>query len=176
MHSIRSTCLAACLAAASFCDAVHAAPHAHEHGVVRLSIAVEGDRLTIGLDAPLDSLLGFERAPRSDAEKKAASEVLGKLSEPAGLFKPTAEAGCKPMDSAVDAPVLQSGTSARGGHADLQGSYVFQCTAPDRLKALQVDLFDAFKRIRRIDVQVAGPRGQSRSVLRPGTRSVALRT
>jgi len=49
-----------------------AAPQAHEHGVARLSVAVDGKRRTIELDAPLDGWLGFERAPRTDAERKAA--------------------------------------------------------------------------------------------------------
>ena len=48
------------------------AAKAHQHGVARLDVAVEATRVTLYLDTPLDNLLGFERAPRTDAERKAA--------------------------------------------------------------------------------------------------------
>ena len=50
-----------------------AAQHAHEHGRLRLAIAIDGEQLSIALEAPLDSLVGFERAPRTDAERRSAA-------------------------------------------------------------------------------------------------------
>ena len=43
--------------------------HAHVHGAVQLDVAVDGPTLTLTLEAPLDSVVGFERAPRTAAEK-----------------------------------------------------------------------------------------------------------
>ena len=66
---------------------------AHEHGALKLDIAVEGTTLSIGMEAPLDNLLGFERAPRTDAERKAAADVLTRLRSPdkaPALFVPDA--------------------------------------------------------------------------------------
>lgn len=42
--------------------------HAHTHGVVTLGVAVDQSTITLELSAPLESLVGFERAPRTDAE------------------------------------------------------------------------------------------------------------
>ena len=83
---------------------VQAAPAAHEHGVARLSVAVDGRTLSVELDAPLDGLLGFERPPRTDAERKAAADLLQRLRDPAALFRPDAAAGCSAGAVTVSAP------------------------------------------------------------------------
>lgn len=158
-----------------FSHGVMAAPQAHQHGVASLAVAVDGNRLSIELDAPLDGFLGFERAPRTDAEKKAAAELLARLKSADGLFRPDAAAGCKAGAAEVKAPVLEPGARpAQGDHADLEAQFVFDCAQPAALRQLDVGLFDAFKRLQRIDVQVAGPKGQSKVTLRRPARTVPL--
>jgi len=183
--------LVACMALAA--SAAHAGK-AHEHGVVRLDVSVEGSRLTIDMVAALDNWLGFERAPRTDAERKAAAEVLARLRNPqqgTPLFVPDAAAQCQLVKAEVSAPVLEPGTKpaaksatapasppaahkSGGEHADLEASYTFQCAQPTPLRTLELGLFDAYKRIQRIHVQVVGPKGQSKVTLRRPARSVAL--
>jgi hypothetical protein len=149
---------------------------AHEHGAVKLDVAVEGNTLSIGLDVPLDNLLGFERAPRSEAERKAAADVLARLRSPGTLFAADAAAQCTPGEAQVHAPVLEPGAAAAGPdeHADLEASYTFKCAQPQHLRTLDVGLFEAYRRIRRIDVQVAGPKGQSKVTLKRPARVVKL--
>ena len=183
--------LVACMALAA--ATVHAGK-AHEHGVVRLDVSVEGSRLTIDMVAALDNWLGFERAPRTDAERKAAAEVLARLRNPqqgTPLFVPDAAAQCQLVKAEVLAPVLEPGAKpaaksatapasppaahkSGGEHADLEASYTFQCAQPTQLRTLELGLFDAYKRIQRIHVQVAGPKGQSKVTLRRPARSVTL--
>ena len=183
--------LVACMALAA--SAAHAGK-AHEHGVVRLDVSVEGSRLTIDMMAALDNWLGFERAPRTDAERKAAAEVLARLRNPqqgTPLFVPDAAAQCQLVKAEVSAPVLEPGAKPaaksgaapasppaahKGGaeHADLETSYTFQCAQPTQLRTLELGLFDAYKRIQRIHVQVAGPKGQSKVTLRRPARSITL--
>ena len=166
----------------------------HEHGVVRLDVSIEGPALTVAMTAALDNWLGFERAPRTDAERKAAAEVLARLRNPqqgTPLFVPDAAAQCQLVKAEVSAPVLEPGAKPtaksgaapasppaahKGGaeHADLETSYTFQCAQPTQLRTLELGLFDAYKRIQRIHVQVAGPKGQSKVTLRRPARSVAL--
>ena len=52
---------------------------AHEHGIARLGLAVDGARVTIDLELPAESVFGFERAPRSAEERAAAAEALDRL-------------------------------------------------------------------------------------------------
>lgn len=171
MPGIRTRLSTVLLAAA----AATAAAAPHEHGVARLAVSLEGNRLSIDLDAPLDGFLGFERAPRTDAERKAAADLLVRLKAPEGLFKPDAAAGCKAAGAEVKAPVLEPGAKpAKGEHADLEAQYQFECGQPAALRQLDVGLFDAFRRLQRVDVQVAGPRGQSKTTLKRPARSVPL--
>ena len=148
---------------------------AHEHGVVKLDVAVDGATLNIEMRTPLDSLLGFERAPRTDAERKAAAAVLAQLRAPGTLFVADAAAGCSLSKAEVVAPVLEAGAKPADGHADLDASYVYTCTQPQELRTLQLGLFEAYKRMRRIDVQTAGPQGQGKATLRRPANSVTLR-
>ncbi|MEI8267250.1 MAG: DUF2796 domain-containing protein [Betaproteobacteria bacterium] len=171
-------------------SAAHAGK-AHEHGVVRLDVSIEGPQVTIDMTAALDNWLGFERTPRTDAERKAAAEVLARLRNPsqgAALFALSPQAQCQLAQAEVSAPVLEPAAkpaapaavppppAAKGGaeHADLEASYRFQCAQPALLNTLDLGLFDTYKRIQRIEVQVAGPKGQSKVTLRRPARSVAL--
>ena len=87
-----------------------------------------------------------------------------------------AAAQCTLSKSEVQAPVLEPGAkpSAKDGHADLDASYEFTCAKPDELRTLDVDLFEAYKRTQRIDVQVAGPKGQAKVMLKRPARKVQL--
>jgi hypothetical protein len=152
---------------------------AHEHGALKLDVAIEGNKLTIAMEAPLDNLLGFERAPRTDAERKAAAEVLARLRSPnqgKALFSADASAQCTLSKADVQAPVLEPGAkpAPKDEHADLDASYEFSCAQPAELRSLDVGLFDAYKRIQRIDVQVAGAKSQSKVTLKRPARSVKL--
>lgn len=170
--------LIGCLALAVASGAASAGK-AHEHGALKLDVAIEGNRLTIAMEAPLDNLLGFERAPRTDAERKASAEVLARLrstDKSASLFTPDAAAQCTLGKAEVQAPVLEPGAkpAAQDGHADLDATYEFSCAQAGELRNLDVGLFEAYKRIQRIDVQVAGAKGQWKVTLRRPARQVRL--
>ena len=153
-----------------------AAGKPHEHGAVSVAVAVEAAELGVEAVMPLDDLLGFERAPRSEAERKAAAHVLERLRAGADLFRPDPAARCTLSGVEVEAPVLEPArrAAASAEHAELSARYRFTCANAARLAALEIRLFDAFPRIRRIEVQVAAPHGQSRTVLRPPARQVRL--
>lgn len=159
--------------------AAHATEAAHVHGLMRLDIAVEQSTLTVQLEAPLDSLLGFERAPRTAAERQAADALLQRMGDGASLFKPSAAAQCRPTEARVDSPVLQTAGSAAHGagheHADLDASYAYRCTHPEQLAHIEVGLFEAFRRLQRIEVQVAGPQQQLKQTLQRPDKRVPLR-
>jgi hypothetical protein len=150
---------------------------AHQHGVATMDVVVEGSTLTIELATPLDNLLGFERAPRTDAERARVQAMTTKLRAPQELFRPDAAAGCTPKTTTLESPVLGlgSGPAAKGDHADLDASFVFECRAIGELRAVDVALFGAFPGFKRIGVQVAGPAGQARHALTPQARRLPLR-
>ena len=161
--------------------ASHAGTAAHVHGLMRLDIAIDKQVLTVQLASPLDSLLGFERAPRTPAERQAADAVLKRMGDTATLFKPDAAAQCVPTNVRIESAALQSVAAAPGKdtrkdseHADLDASYEFTCAQPDQLTTLEVGLFDAFKRLKKIEVQVAGANTQSKQTLKRPNKVISL--
>ena len=148
----------------------------HEHGVARLDVAVDAGRVRIELDTPLDNLLGFERAPRSDAERDKVSAMVARLRAGEALFRIDAAAGCKLSKVDLVSPPLGLGkeAAAAGEHGDLNGSYEFLCVHGARAVFLEVGLFDAFPALKRIDLQVTTPKGQLKAVLRKPASRVAL--
>ena len=154
----------------------------HEHGVVRLDVSVDGSLLRLDLSAPLDNWLGFERSPRNDAERKAAADVLTRLRNPTQtppLFSADAAAQCRLVKAEVSAPALEGagGATAKHAsdeHADLEASFEFACAQPAQLRTLDVGLFDAYRRIQLIRVQLATAKAQAKVTLKRPARSVSL--
>jgi hypothetical protein len=101
---------------------VQAAGHAHVHGVAKLDIAVETTKLTLQLDSPLDNLLGFEHAPRTDAEHKRAEAAIAQLRAGATMFKIDPAAQCTLAAVELSSAALKLGTpdpaEEHDGHAD----------------------------------------------------------
>lgn len=149
--------------------ALPAQEHAHEHGVVRLDVAVQANTLSVQLEAPLDSVLGFEHKPRSAAERAAADAMQARLKDAAALLRPDAAAQCRLTRAEVESAAADS-----DGHADIDARYEFDCRQPERLATLDLGLFEAFPRIQRIEVQVAGPKRQSGQTLKRPARLLRL--
>jgi hypothetical protein len=191
------TCRVALTGLALLCCAAGAsAGKAHQHGAVTLDVAVEAAEVSLSVEMPLDSLVGFERAPRTQAERQAAAAALAKMRDGGALFRFDAAAQCTLASAKVEAPVLEPAAqtttqpptqtttqptthptakpAAAGEHADLDASYAFRCAQPVRLASLEVLLFDAFPRVERIDVQAVLPHGQRKVVLRRAARTVRL--
>ena len=94
------------------------AQNAHVHGAARLELTVDGQRVSLRLESPLQNLLGFEHAPRTDREKAAVKTMTERLGRPDELFALTAAARCKAGTTHIDAPVLGLvGAPAAGGRA-----------------------------------------------------------
>jgi hypothetical protein len=177
-----------------------AAQHAHEHGIAKLQVAVDGPTLTLNFSSALDNLLGFEHAPRTPQERTAAADLTARLRKPDALLIPSPAANCALTSARLDAPVLErKGTAParnEGGkgstsvdtkgssksrhdhdhkseHADLSVEYLFRCENPQALRGLEVKLFERFRRLRQVNVQIAGPKGQSAANLTSSRQMVS---
>ena len=156
----------------------HGAGHAHVHGLAKLELVVEPKQLNLRLESPLDNLVGFERAPRTPAERKRVDEAVAALRAADGVFTPDPAAGCTLRSVVLHSAVLKLGDpgSAKpmeAGHAELEAEVVFDCQDTARLGHLDTALFKAFPRMRQLDAEGVTPSGQfKRSLKRPATRLV----
>jgi hypothetical protein len=141
------------------------AAEGHSHGVGHLNASLEGDVFSVELELPLESLLGFERAPKSAQDLARVRELATLLRSGDSLLLPSPAAGCAlsgvSLASAAISPELlgEKATSAAAGaseqeHADLDAHYRFKCARPAELKRLEVAFFDTFKRLRVIEARL----------------------
>lgn len=149
---------------------------AHEHGRASVDIAIERNQITLGLHTPLDNLVGFERAPRSAAERQTAEAAVARLRAADGWMRIDPKAGCTLGEAVLESAALGlgGGTHKEGEHADVEGSVTYRCTDATQAGYIELGLADAFKRIRTVDVQVAGSNGQFKRTLSGKTRRISL--
>ncbi len=174
---------------------VHAGQNAHTHGRITLDAAIDTEAVTLQIEAPLDSFLGFERAPKSPAEKARVAEMVASLRAADSLFKIDPAGGCtlaqvrlvskvlnlddtKQAGAASSSPSSQkppgahpplvhtgAAHSEKEGHAEIAMSVVYSCTSAGATRYVGTTLFDTFKRLHAIDAQVASAGGQFKRIL-----------
>jgi hypothetical protein len=138
----------------------------HQHGVARLEVTLDGGALQVALDSPAENLLGFEHAPRTDAQKQTVVRVERQLKEPARLFTPVAAAGCQSQPARVEIKLPPAGSSET--HSEIEAAWGWRCEQPAALAHLDVGLFKAFPRLKELRVQIVTAQGQKAAVLKPG--------
>lgn len=145
------------------------AARGHAHGVGALDIVVSDTQLSLALELPLDAAAGFERAPKTAAEKAVLEEASKVLNNGAAVFIPTPAAACTLHSTEVRIPFTASDAAQKetGEHADIHAAYVFDCTAPKALKGFETSLFKQFRRLYRIEARRVGPDNQGTGKLTP---------
>jgi len=164
--------------------------HAHSHGRLAMNVSVDAQSIGIQLEVPLDNFLGFERAPRNDAERKRVGDMVSRLQAADSLFLIDPRAECKlaqvvleseVLGLAPDAPAGQApaptttaaGKHTHDDHAEIEVSVRFDCAKAGLARHIDVKLFDAFQGTRTIDAQVASAQGQFKRRLNRSTARLA---
>ncbi|GLO15942.1 hypothetical protein PPUJ20028_45280 [Pseudomonas putida] len=165
-------------------DHAHGTLGAHEHGVAKLNVVLDGNTLELELDSPAMNLVGFEHAASSDADKAKVAAVRQQLEAPLALFGLSAAAGCKEDQQELESPLFGNAPKADDDgdehehghqHSDIGAHYQLTCANPDKLA--QVDLaplFKAFPATQKINVQLIGPNGQKGVETTPAKAAVAF--
>jgi hypothetical protein len=81
----------------------------HVHGIAELQVTQYQGTLSIDLDSPLDSLLGFEHAPHNEKQKQAVQTMIEKLRHPEALFVLTSSAQCAAEPVQLNSPGFKPG-------------------------------------------------------------------
>ncbi|MDC0160919.1 DUF2796 domain-containing protein [Gemmatimonadales bacterium] len=92
---------------------------AHEHGVVRIGLAVDDRMVSMDLEVPAATVFGFEHAPKTEDELEMVSEGLAALRARVGeIIAISPEFGCELEDfEVVDAPDVEESEGAEDEHA-----------------------------------------------------------
>lgn len=156
---------------------------AHVHGQATLLLVADKGQVLATLESPLDNLLGFEHAPRTDKERQAVQQMAKALQAPDTLLSFDPQAGCKlertQLNSAVlPANLLQgdqtapAADTADAGHGDLELEASYQCQNPPR--TIEVRLFKHFKGLQRLNVEIVSEKEQAARQLHPAQPRIKL--
>ena len=136
----------------------HGHAHAHAHGVGQLQIAIDGAVVRGELQIPMESLLGHEYLPRSQAQKNAMAQLRQSLTNPAYVLLPVAAAQCQVTDSLATSPMFEGRDG--GGHSNLLYAFAFRCEQPQLLRKIDFPLFGKHPRLKEIAVEMVSPGAQ----------------
>ena len=156
----------------------HRQQGAHVHGIGQLNLVLEGNLVYLEYHVPAANIVGFEHAPASAAEHAALDRAVAALEDGDRLFRFDDAAGCRMAEAEIDTSLIEpepreqaghgheheragehahgeSGDhGARAGtHSDMAAAYRFECAHPERLKRLDVELFQIFSGSERLNVQ-----------------------
>jgi hypothetical protein len=167
--------LSALLATAPALAADKAAPEqhpAHQHGAASLQVSLDGRTLQIAFEGPADNLLGFEQAPKNDAQKKTVARVDGQLRQSSQLFVTPPAASCQPQPARVEMKLPAPGSQET--HSEIEVEWRWDCAKPEALTHVDVGLFKAFPRLKQLSVQVVTAQGQKTAVLKPAAARLRI--
>jgi Protein of unknown function (DUF2796) len=135
---------------------------AHQHGIGRLDIAIEGTTVSMALEAPADDIVGFEHVAKSAADLAKVEAAKAKLMAPLALFELSKAAGCTVQKAEVKfATEAKDKTDAHDGHAEVTAEYTLGCTSIVDVKTIEFLYFKAFKGAESLKVNLAGANGQT---------------
>ena len=156
----------------------------HSHGKANFDIALDANTVRIVSEIPLESVVGFERVPRNEADTAKVKAAAVLLRNADRLFTFSEGANCKSKQteltsSALDGALLggtpkaAAAAPASDAHIDVDAVWVFQCDKPEALKSITINAFDDFKSLKVIQVKVVGGKRQAGARLTASSRKVS---
>jgi hypothetical protein len=127
-------------------------------------VSLDGQTLQITFDGPADNIVGFERAPKTEAQKNTVAKAEQQLKNPARLFVIPAEARCEPQPARVELKLPPPGS--REEHSEAEAEWRWRCDKPDALTQIEVTLFKLFPRLKTLRAEVVTARGQRTATLK----------
>lgn len=170
---------------------------AHEHGHGNFNMAIEGNKVTMELEAPGADIVGFEHKAKTKAQKakvRKAKKMLKKVGSVVGLPK---AAGCKIQKASVELHIEGDDDHGHGhkkkakhshshakkhkhghddhavesSHSEFHAEYSLTCKSPGKLVEITFPYFKNFKGSKELEVKVVGDKGQKQYEVERGSSS-----
>jgi hypothetical protein len=124
----------------------------HVHGVVELTVALEGNLLEIGIESPANNIVGFEHQAATDEEVTTAMRAKKILETSDQLFT-FIGTDCDNVTADVDLAKLFSQQLGKNSHSEVHASYTYECINGEQLAAITVNLASYFEKIETISAR-----------------------
>jgi len=166
-------------------DATFTQRGAHLHGKVVVNIALEGKVLSVELDAPAMNVIGFEHAPRTDAQKREVAAADRWLASGVGVIGVSAAAGCARQQVDYTPPSFDGddhdhdaagkGEDEDETHADYRARFTYTCANPTALPWADLWLVRRLKNVAEIEVNLVTAQAQTQRTLGADATRIELR-
>ena len=169
----------------------------HEHGAANLMLAIEGDKLQIGIEVPSESLIGFEHFPKSQSDRENFNEAIKILSDPSKFFSTPDDAECLLTGLNVSQTLFSGEEEDEHGHekkdehghddhdehghedsekgeihSEFRSNYSWNCLHTDEIDSIGNKLFSFFPRIEEIRVNWITTSGQGSLEIESGDNQI----
>jgi hypothetical protein len=160
---------------------------AHLHGKVVVNVALDGPLLSVELDAPAINVVGFEHAPRTDAQKREVAAVDRWLASGVGIIGVPPAAGCARQQVDYTPPKFDDhdhdhdhdpehdAADEDGTHADYRARFTYTCANPAALPWADLWLVRRLKNVAEVEVNLVSPQVQTQRTLGADATRVELR-
>ena len=143
---------------------------AHEHGTIKLGMAVEKNIVDIDLDGPTESFISFEYLPKTAKEKKIFADVenqwKNKLFELISFDK---KLNCKITEASFKQIIDEKAGAKKeeGVHSDVEAKAKITCASDLAGSSVEVALKKHFKNIKKLTVEVISGETKSVEITKP---------
>ena len=151
---------------------------AHEHGAIKLEIAVEGKTIEIDLDGPAESFIGFEYKPTTEKEKKTFNDAESLWTKDllTKLFVLDKKLGC--MSSEVtfkqenEEDKSKDAKKESGIHSEIEAKAKITCAQDLKGQKVLVSVKKHYPHIRKLTLDLVG--SETKSIEAKATEEIKL--
>ncbi|MDO9182132.1 MAG: DUF2796 domain-containing protein [Bacteriovorax sp.] len=147
---------------------------AHEHGSIKVGMAIEKNIVEIDIDGPAESFLGFEYIPKSAREKKLLSDLEIKWTKNLeSMIAFDKKLNCKVSEASfkqiideaetkeAQAKIKDSNKKEAGVHSDIEAKARLVCTANLNGSNVTISLKKVFKNMKKLSIDILGTETKS---------------
>lgn len=139
---------------------------AHEHGSLKLDMAVEGKTIELDIDGPAESFVGFEYVPKTEKEKTTFNQAQALWTKDllTKLFVLDKKLGCTFSEASFKQEIEehdQKDKKEAGVHSDIEASAKIICAQDLKGQTVEVALKKHYSHIKKLSIDLVGTTTQS---------------
>ncbi len=140
---------------------------AHEHGSIKIGLAIENNTAEIDIDGPAESFVGFEYSPKTTKEKKIFTDAQNQwVKNFNSLITFDKKLNCRVLEASFEQELEakeahKTENKEAGVHSDIEAHAKINCKTPIAGSLLTISLKKTFKNIKKLSVEIIGTETKS---------------
>jgi hypothetical protein len=153
-----------------FLSPVYSQAHeAHSHGKAAMTVAINGNDVSVAFEIAGTDAVGVETAPITPEQSALVGNAAAQLQQAGNVVQIGNGSGC--VQSAADVHTEGYDAGDTSGHAGFHAEFKFSCSAEP--SELTVTAFDFFEALEAVEIQLIGPSLAVSAEVGPANRSLS---